>query len=318
MTLIKQIFLLAVAVTLAYPVFAQTRTQPAMAVLVKGAKAKKASAPPPTKKTQADQPIVPFTLDLVAGDHMNPNFRGHPIDRIIAAILKNIACERRGEFESTADYNARRAADVSRPFLGGLTVADTFAFVVPFVSKGDLGNVQYSYDPDTSTARLLMDSSVSRWNGISDNYYCYGETEYWGAPSEEISRSYVHLKEREKLDKGDTVFIFEGIAFTPNSFLASDNYDTPPVVLLQSSMESARAKRFLPSLKALFVFKLTKPYVIVNYKGKEYGPLFGTVINASKRNFLYGDILGLVIFSGETGEIIGRFPENFGKALPSY
>ena len=313
MTLIKQIFLLAVAVTLVCPVFAQTRTKPTMAVPVKGENAKRASATPPAKKASGNQPIAPFSLHVIAGNHMNQNFRGHPIDRILAALKKNLACESQDEFETTADYNARRAADVSRPFLGGLTVADTFAFVVPFVSDREGGSVQYSYDPDTITARLLVISSVDRWNGISDNYYCYNETEFWGEASNKISRSYIDLTRSEKLDEGE--FMFEGIAFTPNSFLARDNDNSPPVVLLQSLMESARAKRFLPSLKALFVFKLTKPYVIVNYEGKEYGRYFGTVI---QRDFLYGDILGLVIFSAETGEIIGRFPENFGKTLPSY
>ena len=36
-----------------------------------------------------------------------------------------------------------------------------------------------------------------------------------------------------------------------------------------------------------------------------------------QEKYLYGDVLGIVFYSGKTGEIFARLPENFGKAEPS-
>ena len=324
---IKQIITLAIAVTLACPVYAQTRTKPAMAVPVKEAKAKKASAHPPTKKAPTDQTIVPFTLDLVAGDHMVPNYRGHSIDRIIAAIEKNLeSVGRKGEFESTVDYEKRLATNVARPFLGGSTVADTFAFVLSFDSGGQYKEVEelkysygtrYFYDPDTSRLHLLVRPKHHELDGnggsVTKPEWFYNPSGTGGYSQSRYGCGFDMQSTRKERGIFTHVTI-KGISIAPTSLALGHKaiaYDgSCQGIIIKDLMDRARAQRLLPSLKALIVQRLIRPYVVYDYGGID--------LYTFSRKYLYGDVLGIVLFSGETGEIIGRFPKDFGKALNNH
>jgi hypothetical protein len=94
-------------------------------------------------------------MDMLASDRIDPTYAGHSV-QTIADALHSMSGSKKGEFESTADYNARRLAAFARPLVGNLTVSDTLAFVRPVQSGGKYPrDISYTFDPDTSTLRLL-------------------------------------------------------------------------------------------------------------------------------------------------------------------
>jgi hypothetical protein len=71
----------------------------------------------------------------------------------------------------------------------------------------------------------------------------------------------------------------------------------------------------LPAMKALIVMKLSAPYVVYNFRHKE--PTRDSPTDISwKEKFLTGDVLGIVYYSGKTGEIFARLPDAFGRPEP--
>jgi hypothetical protein len=77
-------------------------------------------------------------------------------------------------------------------------------------------------------------------------------------------------------------------------------------------MGNAKAARVLPTLKALVVMKLVDPYVVYDFiysKPTRDNPIKVT----SREKFLIGNVLGIVFYSGLTGEVFARLPDTFGK-----
>src|SRR4026207_364899 len=89
-----------------------------------------AQTKPPTKpeqplRQQQNQAQFPkFSMAIIEGARIDPGYTGMPMAEIIDAIEKMNWGLKKGEFESTADYNARRAAALSRTFLGDLSLQD--------------------------------------------------------------------------------------------------------------------------------------------------------------------------------------------------
>ena len=84
------------------------------------------------------------------------------------------------------------------------------------------------------------------------------------------------------------------------------------MVSAQFKLENSRASTELPTMKALVVMKLKNPYVLYHFKHLE--PTRDSPLDVyMQKKFLTGDVLGIVYYSGTTGEIFARLPENFGK-----
>jgi hypothetical protein len=66
-------------------------------------------------------------------------------------------------------------------------------------------------------------------------------------------------------------------------------------------------------MKALVVMKLSAPYVLYNFIHEEPTRDSPTKFTLQEK-YLTGDVLGIVYYSGQTGEIFARLPEDFGKA----
>lgn len=76
-------------------------------------------------------------------------------------------------------------------------------------------------------------------------------------------------------------------------------------------LDNAVAAVELPNMKALLVMKLSPPFIIYNYSHKEPKRDSPSDI-AVQEKFLAGDIIGIVYYSGKSGKIFARIPENFG------
>ena len=68
-------------------------------------------------------------------------------------------------------------------------------------------------------------------------------------------------------------------------------------------------------MKVLIVMKLSAPFVVYNFRSKEPKRDSPTEI-LTQEKFLTGDVLGIVYYSGKTGEIFARLPDAFGQPEP--
>lgn len=84
-------------------------------------------------RDRAQSRLAPFTLDSSATT-IPVGFIGHDAVRI-ANALERLESKKKGEFESTADFEARKVAErLAAPatrYLGELTLGDMHAFSVP-------------------------------------------------------------------------------------------------------------------------------------------------------------------------------------------
>lgn len=299
---------------------------------------------PPVKQTQKKEQIakpgrigvsrvVPknptiskFSLDRLENDRIDPSYAGIPIAKVVEAIEK-MSGSKKGEFESTAEYNARKEAALSAKFMGDLSLDDTFAFVFPVPADVFRSGLSYQFNADTSEVRLFALPLTSSMNGI-------------GAPDYQLE---AHRHRGEYLDQfdlnrtidsqstyegsnayGATVKVEKirsthyGIAANQILFLRFKRekiiYSNPKPEV-RFNLENVRAAKELPALKALIVMKLANPYVVYNFRSSK--PTRDDpydVVDRSK--YLTGNVLGIVFYSGITGEIFARLPEGFGKPAP--
>lgn len=130
----------------------------------KGAKkvalAKQATVSQPQKvETVAVKTAKPtfkkFTLAAIQGDRVDLAATRLPIETLIDAVKKAAVVSKKGEFESTADYEARKTAARSTSLLGGSTLNDRFAISIP-VSKRALDHFAYTFNPDASEGAFFV------------------------------------------------------------------------------------------------------------------------------------------------------------------
>ncbi len=314
--------------TLAQTEPATKKKPPAKQEQKKEEAAKPAPAPVAvTKPVPPKLPAIKFSMSMLESGRVDPAYVGFPAVEVIQAIEK-LPGAKKGEFESTADYNARRDAALSAKFLDNASVDDVFAFVVP-VSKGGKyrDGFGYEFDPDTSDVKLYALPQSSKYvslNGIGAPDYQSNRRESRGLDQFKLSSKIESSSTYQGSNAyGATVTVEKssmssaGIAANRIPFLSfeRDLIYSNPKVAAQFKMENSRAAAELPAMKALVVMKLSAPYVVYNFVHKEPKRDSPTEISMQEK-YLTGDVLGIVYYSGKSGEIFARLPENFGKAEP--
>ena len=187
----KRWFVLAFATSLASLGAAQTKPlakKPAASSVAKQDQKNQSSQMVPLKQEPKKPPLVKFSMGMIESDRIDPEYNGFPVAEIVDAIERNTG-DKKGEFESTADYNARKAAALSGKVVGDSTVDDLFALVLP-VGKGGryTDGVGYEFNADTGEVRLFALPKSSSMNGI-------------GAPDYQTNR-----RENKGLDQFDLDF----------------------------------------------------------------------------------------------------------------
>ena len=120
----------------------------------------------PGKQRQKAPQFVKFSMSVLERDRIDPSYASIPVSMVVNAIEKMTNTEK-GEFESTADYDARKAAALTTQFLGDSTVGDAFAFVLPVAAGPRFSDgMKYSFDADTSEVRVYVLPKPSSMNGI--------------------------------------------------------------------------------------------------------------------------------------------------------
>ena len=263
-------------------------------------------------------------MGALNGDRIDSLFTGTPLVDLILLIEKAQAIER-GEFETTLDFRARSAL-LLKLLVGDLKVDGLFAFTVPVRSRDTsldtgLSGINYKYYPDSHAVSLYVKPPQQKFNGIGGPNYIPGDladnshpafgVEYRVDAQETYEASNAFGAQVRVNKTSSTEF---GIAATRSSFLniekGAEAQSASPAVRL--AMDNDDAAKLLPSLKAVIVLRAAEPYLLHHFDSvlPTRAEPRETLI---QYKFLAGDILGIVFYSGASGDVIARLPASFGK-----
>jgi len=245
--------------------------------------------------------VQPFSLDVLDKGVIPPQYAGMPIRTIFEALEKRTQLAK-GEFESSADFNQRQKTALESALIGQVHVSDILAFVIPVQKKSYSEPFYYTYDADNGEALLTMSANRKTFNNIgSPNYsiqserlrYDSYEIKSDSAPTEKYAASNAY---------GATVNVtkFDSTNYTFATF-GSGGYS------LKVQMDAKRAASELPTLKALLLVKLREPYAAYDYFHADPTRDTPTEIIEHTKS-LVGDVLGVVFYSGRSGEIVAKSP----------
>lgn len=276
------------------------------------------------KQEQKKAPLAKFSMGMIESDRIQPGYAGMPVAELVGAIEK-LSNVKKGEFESTTDFDARKAAALTGKFLGDSTVDDNFSFVLP-VSSGSqfLGGLKYNFNADTSEVRLFVLPQPSSTNGIGGPNYPNAKRGTDGLDQLDLDFKVNSTRKYQASNAfGASVIVEEssatqiGIVVNRMPFLSVTRALTypNPAPTTQFNLENAKAAKELPAMKALVVMKVADPYILYNYDHVK--PTRDRPVELSTQSkYLTGSVLGVVFYSGLTGEVFARVPENFGKPVP--
>lgn len=323
----KQWFAIAVVTSLASVCLAQTKPPPPKETRALASPSKneqKKEKPVAAKQEPKKAPTAKFSMGMIEGDRIDPGYGGLPVAEVVDAIEK-LSGQKKGEFESTADFNARKAAALTGKFMGDSSVEDAFAFVVPVANRrAYLDGLKYDFNADTSEVRLFALAKSSSMNGIGAPDYQTSRRQSKGLDQFDLDFKVNSTRTYQASNAyGATVTVEEtvstrlGIAANRIPFLTykRESYYSKPIPSVQFNMENAKAARELPVLKALIIMKLVDPYVVYDFMHSKPTRDQPTEMT-SQGKYLTGNVLGIVFYSGLTGEVFARLPDTFGKPEP--
>ncbi len=315
-------FILIPLLAISFSVNAQTEPSKSRQPTKQAQKKVEVSKPTPidnVKTAPQKPPLIKFSMEMLERGRIDPGYMGFSISDVIESIEK-MAVSKKGEFESTAEYNARKAAALTQRLSGDWSLQDTFAFLVP-VSQG-VGyrdGLRYVFNADTSEVRLFVLPKQRVLNGIGAPDYQTNRRQSIGLDQFDLDFKVDSQSTYEasnaygaKVTVERTISTRLGIAVNQIPFLnlTRDSYQNP-VPAIQFNLENARASKELPALKALVVLNLSDPYAVYDFfssKPSRDNPKD----MSSQSKFLHGNVLGIVFYSGLSGEILARIPDAFG------
>jgi len=244
-------------------------------------------------------------------------YAGHDPNAIFAALEAAFA-QKRGEFESSTDFEERRAKSLKEPYLPGLNLTDQLAFIVE-VKKASryFSGLVYSYDVDSSETSLYINlpDSLPNENGGPNHNFSGLAKRRENSPIKVQTLQNQLLSERDYQASnayGATVTVTRSryktvqlglvrLDFVPSQRGISDS----PLPVTRFRMESSVAAIELPKLKALFLVRPSPPFVHYNLLYQE--PTIGSPTElVIQTHIIRGVADEIVFFSGITGKIIFR------------
>jgi hypothetical protein len=269
------------------------------------------------KPTEMPEPVLqPFSLDSLALGKIDPKFNGASPATVITA-LEGMANLKKGEFESTADFNSRRSAAVTKKVVGNAGIDDLFPFVAK-VSKFHVcaNGVLYGYDADTAQASFYLEPMTEVLGG--PDYRYEPGSDLPTLDTFELARDYEKNRTytaSNAYGAETTVVESKGIIYAIASeripFITGTRAETCKAKSARVSfkIESSIAAQELPSLKALIVIRPKAPYVKYSFFHKSPTRDDPKELNVMTKA-LYGDVARIVIYSGNSGQIYAQFPDS--------
>lgn len=281
-------------------------------------------APAPARK---DSPpplsLTPFPAAMLEAGKIDPAYSGHDPSAIFTALEAAVNIKK-GEFESSAEFEERRTKSLSTPYLPGLQLTDQLGFVVEVRKVGKyFAGIGYGYDADTAEASLYVILADSVPNEIGSPNYDTSTSGF--ARRQARSPLKVHLLHSQKIIEreyqasnayGATVAVTESayktvqLGFDRLDFVPLQKaYSESPQPVTRVKMEAAVASRELPRLKALFLVRPSPPFVDYDHHYKEPTRDRPDEVSIQKR-IIRAIADEIVFYSGITGEIIYRAKQN--------
>jgi hypothetical protein len=276
----------------------------------------------------ADTVFKRFNLAAIQSDNLDLAVTRLPLETLAIEVKKVVDQPGKGEFESTADYEARKKAALSISFLGGSTVNDTFATAMPVTNRRrDI--FEYAFNPDTGDGALFVlpeyiSGGAKGWSkpqvyGRESGLDFLGnlDTKTLSESTYEASNGY-----GEKMTVKKVARVHYGLAATriPLAFERELSYSeddfkpTSKIAAVRFKLDSATAAKVIPQLKALVVFNLRDPFIIedaYHFEPKRENP----TERLGSLQYLRVLVLGVIWYSSASGEIFARFPESFGSPV---
>lgn len=293
-------FLKVVAVFLSVTVLGQGQRRPRPAPT---------PSPQPSKVVPIASPAPDIRSFNIQVDKLAPGFTGHDIKAIFNDLVAKKDRAVKGEFETTAEFEARLQREAQVPILGKLERDGYFAFVI----KNSSGETFYDADSQVMTIAIALQS---------------GDESIYKQSNKKALTSQVELK-REQYEGSNaygakaTVTRHLGVdydvafsnysQFGVSKYIDSgtrsrghtEDYFAKDVFMVRIPMDVALAKEVKSRLQILAVVKLLDPYT---YEGSFYDK--PTISRPDEYfiqyHFLNTELLEVWIFDESTGRIFSK------------
>lgn len=270
-------------------------------------------------KVVEQKEFIKFTLDKISGDKLINDFDEVPLQRIYEQLKDtlNIAA-RKGEFQTTEEVKQRLKEVEEKTYVEKLTVKDLLAFRVPV---NNYGKIKTKYDADSQIAMILVSgtsvpsgfSKAVNTSGKIPNRIDFLQLDFDVTTGKTEGQNSFGVKR----DVDVNVSVTYGIASKSISFLKYDRTNQFTETVNDSNLFTVKVDRnvapaFLKDLEAIVIVRLRDPYLIANSFG--IAPTMDRPqAYSAKYKFLFGDVLGIVIYKKSNNEILKRIPATLNK-----
>ncbi len=268
-------------------------------------------------KLKPQSSLAPFPSAMLTNGRIDLAYSGHDPFTIFSA-LEAISSIRRGEFESSAEFEDRREKVLSAAYLPGLNLRDQLSFVVETKKFNNFfSGLAYSYDAGTGETSLYIVLPRIIPNEIGSPHYNANPNVSRPIPWPLNVQTLRNLRTDEQGYVGSnsfgatanvtkaTIKILqlspEKLDFIPWQRVANNL----PQPIVKIKMEASVAARELPKLKAMYIARPTPPFV--NYDTSHQEPTRENPSDITIQTRIIRVVVDEVVFySGVTGEIIHR------------
>jgi hypothetical protein len=269
----------------------------------------KAQPSPRSAAKAATKPVVlkpnylAVPLDL-SQTNLGHDFVGHDIAAVVEAIKNSAALKEKSEFESTTEFENRRAAFIGQPLYASVAPNSYLAFVV---DEDPILHPMFKYDADSQILMVelagraqtfFMDKERSTLDGVLIRRSLLDRDSYVGSNAfgakVEVERAY---------------FEEYGVVFSPGSwmFQASEGFDREFEYLLPMGPDEARALK--ADAKIVVVCRLAPPWYHEGAHGHD--PTISDPYESKVGdNYLQVVPEQIWIFNHGSGEVIRKISES--------
>jgi hypothetical protein len=257
------------------------------------------SASTSAQSSQVRPQYLKSPLDLTA-NNVGANFFGHDIAAIFQAVKSSPSLQEKSEFESTAVFQARRAAFVSQPLFASLLPTAHLAFIV---AEGSTFAPRFRYDADSQTLSLLLTATSEQF--ILDKHRPTLDTILVQRVVRD-SGTYVGTNAfGAKVEVRKTFAEEYGIAFEQHSWIFPRSGGYERAFSYVMAMEPDQARTLKVDAGLLLICRLEEPWIRSTAHGHEatisepYETLVGD-------NYLQVIPEEIWIFNKKTGDVIAK------------
>ncbi|MDR2838256.1 MAG: hypothetical protein LBV49_06750 [Azonexus sp.] len=262
-------------------------------------------------KIERAENLQPFSLKTLEAGRIDPGFTGVSASAIVDAIdaIKNI---KKGEFESTEEFESRKSEAYTKKIIGNIGLGDLFPIVVQVGKYDSQGHsLGYSYDADATEVIWHLNPQKKPYkdvfvvtdaasNIVSKNSYLI-ERVVLQVDRYQANNAFGAVVEVEKTSMAEYHFVVDTVDNLKNYYNAT--------VPFGMKMDAKTATKELPALKILLIVKLKSPYLLYMSENR-IEPTFksprGFIVSQKP---LFGDIVKIIFYSGVTGKIFAQFPD---------